>query len=205
VRINGENPAKDFQPCPGFLGEVKFPTGECSAVLCCAVLCCAVLCCAVLCCAVLCCALGGVFEEQWMDKRQPECMSVCSPSSHHLPHTDMDGVRVDTWVETGTEISPYYDSMLGKLMVYAPTRDLAVAKIREAIAATQLKGVPNNLEFLGELVKDPRFEAGQTTTSFLDTFDFKPHVMEVIMPGEESGEGGGSCFSRVLLRPTLKV
>lgn len=34
----------------------------------------------------------------------------------------MDGVRVDTWVETGTEISPYYDSMLGKLMVWAPTR-----------------------------------------------------------------------------------
>ena len=34
----------------------------------------------------------------------------------------MDGVRVDTWVETGTEISPYYDSMLAKLMVYAPTR-----------------------------------------------------------------------------------
>jgi hypothetical protein len=77
---------------------------------------------------------------------------------HSLP--DMDGVRVDTWVETGTEISPYYDSMLAKLMVYAPTREAAVTKMKEAIAATRLKGVPNNLEFLGELVKDPRFEAG---------------------------------------------
>ena len=35
---------------------------------------------------------------------------------------DMDGVRVDTWLETGSEVSPYYDSLLGKLMVYAPTR-----------------------------------------------------------------------------------
>lgn len=62
----------------------------------------------------------------------------------------MDGVRVDTWVETGTEISPYYDSMLGKLMVWAPTREAAVAKMQAAIDGTVLKGVPNNLEFLGE-------------------------------------------------------
>jgi len=46
----------------------------------------------------------------------------------------MDGVRVDSWLESGTEISPYYDSLLGKLMVYAPTRELAVAKIQEALA-----------------------------------------------------------------------
>jgi urea carboxylase len=78
----------------------------------------------------------------------------------------MDGVRVDTWVETGTEVSPYYDSMLAKLMVYAPTREAAVAKMREAIAGTKLKGVPNNLEFLGELVKDPRFEAGEAPGGF---------------------------------------
>ncbi|KIZ06735.1 UreA carboxylase [Monoraphidium neglectum] len=122
VRINGENPAKDFQPCPGILGEVAFP-----------------------------------FE--------------------------MDGVRVDTWVETGTEVSPYYDSMLAKLMVYAPTREAAIAKMAEAIAATRLQGVPNNLEFLGHIVKDPRFIAGSTTTSFLEAVSFKPHVMEVVLPG----------------------
>jgi urea carboxylase len=48
--------------------------------------------------------------------------------------THLDGVRVDSWVESGTEISPYYDSLLGKLMVHAPTREMAVAKIQEALA-----------------------------------------------------------------------
>jgi acetyl/propionyl-CoA carboxylase alpha subunit len=51
--------------------------------------------------------------------------------------THLDGVRVDSWVESGTEISPYYDSLLGKLMVYAPTREMAVAKIQQALAGGQ--------------------------------------------------------------------
>jgi len=125
VRINGENPAKDFQPCPGSLGEVHFPL-------------------------------------------------------------DMDGVRVDTWVENGTDISPFYDSLLAKLMVYAPTREAAVQKMQAALAATQLKGVPNNLEFLQHLVHDPRFIKGDTTTKFLEDFHFSPRVVEVVLPGLQS-------------------
>jgi acetyl/propionyl-CoA carboxylase alpha subunit len=56
--------------------------------------------------------------------------------------THLDGVRVDSWVESGTEISPYYDSLLGKLMVYAPTREMAVAKIQQALAGGQGVGQP---------------------------------------------------------------
>lgn len=48
-------------------------------------------------------------------------------------------MRVDTWVETGTEVSPHYDSLLAKLMVWAPTRDEAVAKMAEALEATALQ------------------------------------------------------------------
>jgi hypothetical protein len=46
-----------------------------------------------------------------------------------------------------------------------------------------LKGVPNNLEFLRVLVEDPRFAAGDTTTKFLENFNFAPHVVEVVLPG----------------------
>lgn len=73
----------------------------------------------------------------------------------------MDGVRVDTWVEPGAEVSPHYDSLLGKLMVWAPTRALAVERIQKAIDATRLRGAPNNVEFLRALVRDPRFVAGE--------------------------------------------
>jgi hypothetical protein len=48
---------------------------------------------------------------------------------------------------------------------------------------TQLKGVPNNVEFLKRLVRDPRFIAGDTTTKFLEGFTFAPRVAEVILPG----------------------
>lgn len=52
---------------------------------------------------------------------------------------DMPGVRIDTWVETGTDVSPNYDSLLGKLMVFADTRALAIEKMQAALAATRLQ------------------------------------------------------------------
>jgi acetyl/propionyl-CoA carboxylase alpha subunit len=54
---------------------------------------------------------------------------------------------------------------------------------------TVLKGVPNNVEFLRRLVTDPRFIAGDTTTKFLEDFNFTPRVAEIILPGEQ-GPGG---------------
>jgi acetyl/propionyl-CoA carboxylase alpha subunit len=50
----------------------------------------------------------------------------------------MEGVRVDTWVETGAEVTPYYDSLLAKLMVFAPDRPAAIAKLQAALAATKV-------------------------------------------------------------------
>ena len=47
-------------------------------------------------------------------------------------------VRVDSWVERGTTISPHYDSLLAKLMVYAPDRSQATQKMRDALAGTQV-------------------------------------------------------------------
>jgi hypothetical protein len=59
--------------------------------------------------------------------------------------------------------------------------------MNKALAGTALKGVPNNLQFLQQLVKEPRFVAGNTTTRFLEDFHFTPRVMEVVAPGELRG------------------
>jgi len=53
----------------------------------------------------------------------------------------------------GLQISPFYDSLVAKLMVWAPTREAAIQKMQAALAQTRLRGVPNNLEFLQHLVK----------------------------------------------------
>ncbi len=49
-----------------------------------------------------------------------------------------EGVRVDTWVETGATVTPYYDSLLAKLMVYAPTRKEAIAKLVDALNSAKV-------------------------------------------------------------------
>ncbi|MEW5305221.1 MAG: hypothetical protein WDW36_007777 [Sanguina aurantia] len=97
--------------------------------------------------------------------------------------SDMPGVRIDTWVETGTDVSPNYDSLLGKLMVFADTRAEAIEKMKAALGATRLQGVPNNLEFLRAVVADAGFALGDTTTRFLDNFVFHPRIMEIMAPG----------------------
>lgn len=50
-----------------------------------------------------------------------------------------EGVRVDTWVETGSHVTPYYDSLLAKLMVFAPTRPEAIAKLVDALSKTKVR------------------------------------------------------------------
>ncbi|PSC69627.1 urea carboxylase [Micractinium conductrix] len=92
--------------------------------------------------------------------------------------------RVDTWVETGVEVSAYYDSLLAKLMVYsAEGRPQAIAKMCAALDETQLKGVVTNLEFLRVIAASPRYAAGQTTTKFVEHMDYSPHAVEFLDAG----------------------
>lgn len=92
--------------------------------------------------------------------------------------------RVDTWVETGVEVSAFYDSLLAKLMVHAPEgRPAAITKLQAALDETQLKGVTTNLEFLREIAADPRYAAGDTTTKFVEGIDYAPHAVEIVQAG----------------------
>ena len=70
------------------------------------------------------------------------------------------GVRVDTWVETGTEISPFYDSLIGKLMVHGKDRANAVQKMLKALNETRLGGIPNNLEYHKAILSAEGFKSG---------------------------------------------
>ena len=70
------------------------------------------------------------------------------------------GARVDTWVETGTEILPFFDSLLAKLMVHGSSRQDAVAKMQEALSNTVIGGIPSNLEYLETIAHSEGFAAG---------------------------------------------
>jgi len=77
------------------------------------------------------------------------------------------GVRVDTGVYEGGEISMFYDSMIAKLIVHGTTRDQAISKMREALNAFVIRGVASNISFQSALMQHPRFTSGNFNTGLI--------------------------------------
>jgi 3-methylcrotonyl-CoA carboxylase alpha subunit len=79
-----------------------------------------------------------------------------------------DGVRIDTGVEQGSAISPYYDPMIAKMIAHAPGREAALEQLASALDRTVAAGPRTNLALLSALCRAPEFRAGTFDTSFID-------------------------------------
>ncbi|PKO90656.1 MAG: 3-methylcrotonyl-CoA carboxylase [Betaproteobacteria bacterium HGW-Betaproteobacteria-10] len=77
-------------------------------------------------------------------------------------------VRVDTGVEEGDEITPFYDPMIAKLIVWDEHRDAALARMRKALADYQIAGVTTNIDFLSRLVACPAFASADLDTGLIE-------------------------------------
>jgi acetyl-CoA carboxylase biotin carboxylase subunit len=77
------------------------------------------------------------------------------------------GVRVDTHIDAGSHVPPFYDSLLAKIIAHAPDRAQTLAKLQRAIAATRVEGVATNLGFQAVALADPTFQAGGVDTGFV--------------------------------------
>ena len=106
-RINAEDPARNFQPCPGHVEFLHFPGGP--------------------------------------------------------------GVRVDSCLYNGCQLSPYYDSMAAKILAHAPSRMETIRKMRRCLEEFALEGFPTNAELSYQILYHPDFILGKCTTAFLDT------------------------------------
>ena len=78
------------------------------------------------------------------------------------------GIRVDSAVYQGYEISPYYDSMIGKLITFAATREEAIAKMRWALAEFIVDGVATNIDFHLKLIRTEAFLDGNYDNGYLN-------------------------------------
>ncbi len=105
-RINAEDPAKNFQPCPGKIQSMFAP--------------------------------GGL------------------------------GVRFDSHAQTGYTVPPYYDSMIGKLIVHKPTRDEAIACMLRALDELQIVGINTTASFQQQVLRHPTFAAGEVDTKWVE-------------------------------------
>ena len=105
VRINAEDPTRDFAPAPGRITRFRPPLGP--------------------------------------------------------------GVRLDTFIEDGTDVPPQYDSLLGKLIVWDETRPESIARTLRALGELQLEGVPTTRELAMDILRSEEFASGRYSTGFL--------------------------------------
>jgi len=96
------------------------------------------------------------------------------------------GARVDTWVETGTEVTPFYDPLLAKVIVRGNDRAAAIAALRAALEGTTVAGIETNLDYLRAIAGSELLGGGLVSTTALGAFPFVPHRIVVIRPGAQS-------------------
>ncbi|MFZ2987385.1 5-oxoprolinase/urea amidolyase family protein, partial [Ideonella sp.] len=96
------------------------------------------------------------------------------------------GVRIETWVDRGSEVSPHYDPMVAKLIVTGVDRADAVARLQQALADTRLAGIETNLRYLRTLAAAPVFVEGRIVTRSLAELAYAPRALEVLSPGVQT-------------------
>lgn len=106
------------------------------------------------------------------------------PSSGLLTEAEFpDSVRCDTWVDRGTEITPFYDPLIAKVIVKGDTRENAIDQLKAALDHSKISGLECNLDYLRQILNHPTFNTGGLTTRFLESFQYLPHTVDVLEPG----------------------
>lgn len=77
-------------------------------------------------------------------------------------------MRFDSFVYQGYRVPPFYDSMIGKLIVKANTREEAIRKMKASLCELVVEGIPTNGDLQLEILSDPRFEEGDYYTDFME-------------------------------------
>jgi acetyl-CoA carboxylase, biotin carboxylase subunit len=96
---------------------------------------------------------------------------VPSPGTiRHLNLPGGPGVRIDTFIHENCEISPYYDSMVAKLMTYGRDRNESIARMRRCLDVMVVEGIKTNISLHRRIMDDADFIAGRLTTRFMERF-----------------------------------
>ncbi|WP_271411157.1 urea carboxylase [Pseudomonas sp. Q1-7] len=103
-----------------------------------------------------------------------------------FPEADGQHLRIDTWVEAGCEIPPYFDPMIAKLIAWAPTRLEASAALDRALAETTLYGVESNRDYLRQILADTPFASGSPWTRCLEGLRYKANTFEILSAGTQT-------------------
>ena len=103
-----------------------------------------------------------------------------------FPAADGKALRIDTWVEAGCEIPPYFDPMIAKVITWAPSRDEASAALDRALADSLLYGVETNRDYLRQILASQPFASGSPWTRCLEQLSYRASTFEVLSAGTQT-------------------
>ena len=92
-------------------------------------------------------------------------------------------LRIDSWIDSGSEVSPFYDPMLAKVIIHAANRQQALSALSETLRETSLYGIETNLDYLRHLLSQPAVREGRVITATLSSVIYQPATLDVIAPG----------------------
>ncbi|KAJ7304851.1 allophanate hydrolase subunit 2-domain-containing protein [Mycena albidolilacea] len=118
----------------------------------------------------------------------------------NLPTSEQyEWLRIDTWISTGAQITPFFDPLLAKVVVSGQSRSQAHSRMQDVLEESQILGSANNVEYLKAILASKMFQNGHATTRFLETFEYIPRAMTVIsaavdlsvqdFPGRQTRQG----------------
>ena len=156
-------------------------------------------------------AIFGIDLVEWMIRQaagedvipaaplKPKGAAIEARVYAEIPHTNFQpsaglltqvrfpvSARVDTWVETGAEVTPFYDPMIAKVIVAGDDRPAAIAALRAALDETSICGIETNLAYLRAIAGSELFASGKVATTALKDFAFQPRSVEVLSPGAQT-------------------
>ncbi|MBD3883631.1 urea carboxylase [Phormidium tenue FACHB-886] len=92
-------------------------------------------------------------------------------------------VRCDSWIETGSEVTPFYDPLLAKVIVHGENREAAIAQLQSALDKSEIAGIETNIDYLRQVIASSNFIQGTVSTRFLSTFAYQPRTIDVLDSG----------------------
>jgi urea carboxylase len=104
----------------------------------------------------------------------------------NFPPANGQALRIDTWVEAGCEIPPYFDPMIAKIICWEPTREAASNALHRTLGATQLYGVETNIDYIRQILLDKPFASGEPWTRCLEGLTYHASTFEVLSGGTQT-------------------
>ncbi len=142
-------------------------------------------------------AAGELDLSLWKRRSQGASLQVRlyseDPGKNFQPSTGLlsemifpRGARLETWVQRGSEVSPYYDPMIAKIIVHGADRAEALVHLEQALADTHVAGLETNLGYLRQIIASKGFRSGRVTTRYLEKLPYAASTIDVIDGGTQT-------------------